>query len=80
MSEFTGANLYVEFKGTVISGDFREWKDSGEMGLVDASVTVDREILARAFPAILGGVGIACAIVTFLSLAGCHLVDVSYVL
>jgi hypothetical protein len=41
MSEFTGANLYVEFKGTAISSDFREWKDSGEMGLVDASSGAD---------------------------------------
>ena len=41
MSEFTGANLYVEFKGTPISSDFREWKDSGEMGLVDASSGAD---------------------------------------
>jgi hypothetical protein len=41
MSEFSGAKLYVEFKGTAISSDFRQWKDNGEMGLVDASSGAD---------------------------------------
>jgi predicted heme/steroid binding protein len=41
MAEFTGAGLYVAFNGAVISTDFREWKDSREMGLVDASAGAD---------------------------------------
>jgi hypothetical protein len=41
MAEFTGSALYVAFGGVVVATDFREWKDSREMGLVDASAGAD---------------------------------------
>lgn len=44
MAEFTGAALYAAFGGVVISGDFREWKDSGDYGLVDASAGADTHV------------------------------------
>ena len=44
MAESTGSALYVEFDGTDISGNFREFKKSGEMGLVDASAGADTDV------------------------------------
>jgi hypothetical protein len=41
MSHFTGANLVVQFKGTVISGDQTDWKDKETGGLVDTSAGAD---------------------------------------
>lgn len=41
MSDMTGSALYVSFKGTSITPDFREWNDGGEMGVVDASAGAD---------------------------------------
>ena len=41
MADMTGSALYVSFKGTAITADFREWEDSGEMGLADATAGAD---------------------------------------
>jgi hypothetical protein len=41
MGDMTGSAAYITFKGTVITPDFREWEDGGEMGLVDASAGAD---------------------------------------
>lgn len=41
MGDMTGSALYVTFKETAITGDFREWEDGGEMGLVDATAGAD---------------------------------------
>jgi hypothetical protein len=41
MAEFTGSNLAVYFKGTLISGNQREFSNKREMGLVDASAGAD---------------------------------------
>lgn len=41
MVHFTGANLYVSFKGTAISGDQTSYNDDEEMGMVDTSAGAD---------------------------------------
>lgn len=41
MGDMTGSALYVTFKGTAITGDFRSWEDGGEMGLADATAGAD---------------------------------------
>ena len=41
MSEFTGAQISINFKGTELKTNYREWKDKVEMGLVDASAGAD---------------------------------------
>jgi hypothetical protein len=41
MTHYTGANLYVSFKGTVISGDQTSFDFHDEMGMVDTSAGAD---------------------------------------
>lgn len=41
MAKFTGANLYLEFKGVAFNANYREFKMNVEMGLVDASAGAD---------------------------------------
>lgn len=41
MAEFTGSDLYATFAGTAITGEQREFSESEEMGIVDASAGND---------------------------------------
>jgi hypothetical protein len=41
MPEKVGANAYINFKGTSIAGDFREFKPTEKIGLAEASAGAD---------------------------------------
>lgn len=41
MAEYTGSTLYLTFGSTVLSGDYRNFDDNEEIGLVDASAGSD---------------------------------------
>lgn len=41
MPEFTGSTLHLSFAGVTLSGDFRNFDPSEEIGLVDASAGAD---------------------------------------
>lgn len=43
MSDMTGSASYITFKGTAITPDFREWKESEQMNVVDASAGADAD-------------------------------------